>query len=180
MTQFRGTQFQPNVPLTNQTALVSSVTSYLWNRSKTASKGRPYQPVDGGPPKQVGTKDHSLTKEDIKDLLIKQDGKCALTGTQLFLATATIYAKAKTYLRNEQITSTEYNTRPSIDRIDNKKGYERSNIQITTISANNGKNGTTFTDRQSMNSTVDYKKYIIDKFIQTQDTSSLKQMWEIL
>jgi len=58
-----------------------------------------------------------LTKDQLWDLFVKSNGKCAMTGEQLSIRIGDP-------------------NRASVDRIDNSKGYTFKNLQITTARVN--------------------------------------------
>lgn len=62
-----------------------------------------------------------ITKEDITELCIESNGKCAISGLPL---------------------SSEYNSpyKASVDRIDSSKGYTRKNVQLVASMVNIAKN----------------------------------------
>lgn len=60
-----------------------------------------------------------LDKQDIKLLYQKQDGKCAISGNML--------------------DTESYWEQPSLDRIDNKLGYTKDNIQLVTWKVNHSR-----------------------------------------
>lgn len=62
-------------------------------------------------------KEHQIALRDIEALLLGCDGRCAVTGMALSIAD-------------------EPWRRPSLDRIDNAKGYTPSNLRITSAFAN--------------------------------------------
>jgi hypothetical protein len=62
-----------------------------------------------------------FSRQEILELLIEQDFKCALTGIS--------------FLHHENKL-----LRPSIDRIDSKQGYKKENCQIVLLFLNLGKN----------------------------------------
>lgn len=68
---------------------------------------------------------HNLSYEFLERLLRKQAGLCALTGIPLEMSHKGI--------RNK-------NTRVSLDRIDNSKGYTKDNVQLVVVTANLAKN----------------------------------------
>jgi hypothetical protein len=74
---------------------------------------------------KFGAKDRNipfkLTKEDIENLCINSNGKCAISGRSL---------------------TTEFNSpwKASIDRIDSTKGYTKNNIQLVGTMVNTAKN----------------------------------------
>ena len=84
----------------------SSIESRLYTRSKDSARLREFE--------------YNLTKEYIKDLLIKQDYKCAYSGLEFDLNTI--------------------NCTPSIDRIDSSKGYVMGNVAIVRTDINKMKN----------------------------------------
>lgn len=77
-----------------------------------------------------------LTLEDLKEQWEKQDGKCPLTGWNLFLDRTT-----KTQRGNEKIINLA-----SLDRIDPKRGYEKDNIRWICVIANYARNNYTDDD----------------------------------
>ncbi len=60
--------------------------------------------------------------DDIRQLYIKQQGRCALTGNKLTHTKSTERTEADCYIINR------WNI--SVDRIDSSKGYEKDNIQL--------------------------------------------------
>lgn len=62
----------------------------------------------------------SITIEDLRNLWILQNGKCALSGINM------------TYIFNKGRTFTNV----SIDRVDSKKGYTKDNIQLVCMVVN--------------------------------------------
>ncbi len=68
-------------------------------------------------PKEISC---NITIDDIRDLYIKQDGKCALTKKEL------------TYIKQDRTNDEHIINRwnISVDRIDSSKGYEKYNIQL--------------------------------------------------
>jgi hypothetical protein len=64
------------------------------------------------------TKENYITNEDVLELYLKQDKKCALTGELL------------SYYNGPQLTENSYESRYNIciDRIDKNKGYAKENI----------------------------------------------------
>ena len=82
------------------------------------SKGkRKYQPLD-----------FDITKEFIKELYLKQDGKCAISKIPM------------TYIAG----SGKHITNVSIDRIDSNKGYTKDNVQLVCSQVNMMKSDLTF------------------------------------
>lgn len=69
-----------------------------------------------------------VTMEFIKNLYDKQSGKCYWLGIEL------------------DITGKDILRKPSLDRLDNSRGYFRDNIVITTIFANTGRRDATTTE----------------------------------
>lgn len=65
-----------------------------------------------------------ITAQDIKDLFNQQNGRCAMLGTQL---------------DPQNVFVSKHPLAPSVDRIDNTKGYVPGNIQICSRFANFGK-----------------------------------------
>lgn len=74
-------------------------------------------------------RDCSITKKDILALWERQKGICALTGQPM-----------------DYTASKRAHNRPSIDRIDNTKGYHQDNVRLVWHLANLAKN--VFTDEQ--------------------------------
>lgn len=70
-------------------------------------------------------RDKNVTIKYIRELLKKQNGKCYWLGTDLDITN-------KCKLR-----------KPSLDRLDNNKGYEVGNIVITSLFANTGRRDAT-------------------------------------
>ena len=66
----------------------------------------------------------NITTDDIVNLYIRQQGKCALTGLPLE------FTRGGKFMNNANPNSC------TMDRIDNKKGYELDNIQLTSWRAN--------------------------------------------
>ncbi len=66
----------------------------------------------------------TITAEDLKMLFEKQGGRCAMLGTEL---------------DPQNIFIARHPLAPSVDRLDNTKGYELDNIQICSRFANFGK-----------------------------------------
>ena len=60
---------------------------------------------------------NTLTREDIEQLVIESNGKCAISGMQM------------TTLHNDP-------NKASVDRIDSKKGYVKGNVRLVTTRAN--------------------------------------------
>lgn len=65
-----------------------------------------------------------ITYEELYDIWLKQDKKCAITG--IHMTTATGVGRVQTNV--------------SIDRIDNKLGYTKDNVQLVCLWANTAKN----------------------------------------
>jgi len=63
--------------------------------------------------------DFQVTSKDLWDLFLKQKGKCALSGVDLFLETKI----------NKQQNIDRTNHTASLDRIDNTRGYTIDNVQ---------------------------------------------------
>ena len=72
------------------------------------------------------TKRHevTITIEDLKEIYEKQDGKCFWLGIPMSL---------------EELYVSHSPFAPSVDRIDNEKGYHSDNIVLTTHFANKGR-----------------------------------------
>ena len=72
------------------------------------------------------TKRHevTITIEDLKEIYEKQDGKCFWLGIPMNL---------------EELYVSHSPFAPSVDRIDNEKGYHSDNIVLTTRFANKGR-----------------------------------------
>ena len=72
------------------------------------------------------TKRHevTITIEDLKEIYEKQDGKCFWLGIPMSL---------------EELYVSHSPFAPSVDRIDNEKGYHSDNIVLTTRFANKGR-----------------------------------------
>lgn len=73
----------------------------------------------------VDNREFKITKNDLTQLWLLQDGKCKMSGIAMQTASGTIAA------RNHM--------RVSIDRIDNAKGYTKRNIQLVVWQYNNVK-----------------------------------------
>ena len=78
-----------------------------------------------------------FTSQDLNNLLIKQEYKCALTGETL---TCVVKRNIGIKKRNR------YPTNVSIDRIDSQKGYTIDNIQLVCLIANIAKQDSTVTE----------------------------------
>lgn len=74
--------------------------------------------------------DNTLTLEDITDLWDKQGGKCYWLGISL----------------SEDELPSRHPLKPSLDRLDNSKGYIKDNVVITSTFANLGRSNTTVED----------------------------------
>lgn len=72
--------------------------------------------------------DFDITKEFIKELYLKQDGKCAISKIPM------------TYIAG----SGKHITNVSIDRIDSNKGYTKDNVQLVCSQVNMMKSDLTF------------------------------------
>lgn len=85
-----------------------------------------YDNTKKGQQKRAKTLEFSITLEDILSKLEEQNGKCALSGTDL---TYIAYGKKGEihYLNEDNM---------SIDRIDSNKGYIKENIQLVTARIN--------------------------------------------
>lgn len=77
-----------------------------------------------------------ITQKDIEDIFIEQSGKCYWTGITLIPS---------------QIS--KYPMKPSVDRLDNSRGYYRDNIVLCCLAANMGRNSAT---------KEDFEKYILE------------------
>ena len=88
-------------------AFLSNLFSMVKSSAKNRAKGR-ILPV-------------TVTKQDIERLIIKSNGKCALSGFKL------------TIVRNSPFKA-------SLDRIDSSKGYIKGNIQVVAKCVNIAKN----------------------------------------
>lgn len=73
----------------------------------------------------------ALTTDDLLELLFAQDYKCAVTGITL-------------QLQSPETGKIGNPFSPSLDRLDNEKGYGRGNVQLVCLMYNNAKNR--FTD----------------------------------
>jgi hypothetical protein len=91
--------------------------------SRTKRRLRPYT----NDYKKAIYKDHNLTKEFIKQLRIEQNGLCYWTKIPI------------------DFTLQDQLRKPSLDRIDNNKGYEIGNVVLTTLFANLGRRDATKT-----------------------------------
>ena len=78
-----------------------------------------------------------FTAQDLKNMLIKQEYKCALTGETL---TCVVKRNIGSNKRNR------YPTNVSIDRIDSQKGYTIDNIQLVCLIVNIAKQDSTVTE----------------------------------
>lgn len=67
--------------------------------------------------------DFKVTKEDLWDLFLKQEKKCAISGVPLVIST-TLKKSSKT---GKSLDRTNHTA--SLDRIDNSKGYTVDNVQ---------------------------------------------------
>uniref|UniRef100_A0AAU6VY36 Restriction endonuclease n=2 Tax=unclassified bacterial viruses TaxID=12333 RepID=A0AAU6VY36_9VIRU len=74
--------------------------------------------------------EHSITVEDILSLWAAQEGKCYWLGVPL----------------SEDELPDRHPLKPSIDRLDNSKGYIKDNVVITSTFANLGRSNTTVED----------------------------------
>lgn len=77
-----------------------------------------------------------LTIADIDDLFDRQRGLCAMSGVEL-------------KFDHGQRNGSE-NGNASLDRIDNKRGYHKDNVQLVTKAVNMGKQGESYEDFVSM------------------------------
>lgn len=75
--------------------------------------------------------EHTITEEDIREILEKQQYKCKYSGVNL------CYGKGKIF-------------QPSIDRIDNSKGYTPDNICVVSWAINDAKNDLSMEDFKLM------------------------------
>ena len=75
-------------------------------------------------------REHSITLQDIKYLLEKQQNRCAITGIEMTSIMDENYKGRRCCPPN----------RISLDRIDNKKGYTKDNIQLVCDSVNRFRN----------------------------------------
>lgn len=75
-----------------------------------------------------------LTKEYLKDLWDKQDGKCILTGWDMLLPENS-QAWEKKKLNEQQVIR-----RASLDRIDSNEGYIQGNVRFICFMGNMCKN----------------------------------------
>jgi hypothetical protein len=73
-----------------------------------------------------------LTIEDVRDLWIKQNGKCAYTNLPMKLSLS-----AWDHYHNQEMDPTQV----SIDRIDSNSGYIKGNVELVCLSVNYAKNG---------------------------------------
>lgn len=74
--------------------------------------------------------EHSITLEDIQSLWLSQEGKCYWLGVAL----------------SEGNLPNRHPLKPSLDRLDNSKGYIKDNVVITSTFANLGRSNTTTED----------------------------------
>ena len=89
--------------------------------SRTKRRIRPYS----NDFKKAIYKDHNITKQYIQELRIKQKGLCYWTKIPI------------------DFTLEDKLRKPSLDRIDNNKGYEIGNVVLTTLFANLGRRDAT-------------------------------------
>jgi hypothetical protein len=75
--------------------------------------------------------EHTITEENIREILEKQQYKCKYSGVNL------CYGKGKIF-------------QPSIDRIDNSKGYTPDNIYVVSWAINDAKNDLSMEDFKLM------------------------------
>lgn len=75
--------------------------------------------------------EHTITEENIREILEKQQYKCKYSGVNL------CYGKGKIF-------------QPSIDRIDNSKGYTPDNICVVSWAINGAKNDLSMEDFKLM------------------------------
>ena len=92
------------------------------------------------------SKGFDLTLDFLLELWKKQDGKCALTGIEM------THKKGK---------GTHYFSSLSIDRIDSKLGYVKSNVQLACMWANGAKG--TFSIEEFKNIINNTNSYLVNK-----------------
>lgn len=74
--------------------------------------------------------EHTITEQDILDLWEHQSGRCYWLGIQM----------------TEDYVGSRHPASPSLDRLDNSKGYTQDNVVLTSTFANLGRSNTTVED----------------------------------
>lgn len=74
--------------------------------------------------------EHTITAEDILEIWQQQNGECYWLGVKL----------------SEDYIASRHPLSPSLDRLDNSKGYIKDNVVITSTFANLGRSNTTVED----------------------------------
>lgn len=72
-------------------------------------------------------REFTITVDDLREMLVEQDWRCALTGVKFSLQPSSASAKTRPFA-------------PSIDRIDNHGGYTRQNVRLVIGVANLARN----------------------------------------
>ena len=111
----------------------------VWGMARIKSSAKAYHKKhkgvkdNGKPGKQV-----TITIDDLKEIIIKSDGKSP-NGADIYFGPTGILLNPGKAEEFKMITKEQRSRFPSFDRIDSSKGYIKENLQLVTKSYNLGK-----------------------------------------